>query len=86
MLRDAIYGAYTELYAALSPDVNASQNGAFRKSYLTLPGVLSQLRVVLWLNFLFFSCSHTLGSLEPSTEEGPCYCAEAGEGGWLGRS
>ncbi|KAK0516923.1 hypothetical protein JMJ35_000078 [Cladonia borealis] len=29
MLRDPIYGAYTELYAALSPEVNASQNGAY---------------------------------------------------------
>ena len=39
MLRDPIYGAYTELYAALSPDVNASQNGAYRKS---IPISLSQ--------------------------------------------
>ena len=27
-----------------------------------------------------------MGSLELSTEEGPCTWAEAGEGGWLGCS
>ncbi|KAK3173359.1 hypothetical protein OEA41_006688 [Lepraria neglecta] len=29
MLYDPIYGAYTELYAGLSPDVNASHNGTY---------------------------------------------------------
>lgn len=31
MLHDAIYGAYTELYAGLSPHVNASHNGTYSK-------------------------------------------------------
>ena len=31
MLYDPIYGAYTELYAGLSPDVNASHNGTYSK-------------------------------------------------------
>ena len=36
-------------------------------------------------DFLFFSRSGALGSLELSAEEGPCYGAETGEGGWVGR-
>ena len=33
---DAIYGAYTELFAALSPDVNLEKSGAWSESPLTL--------------------------------------------------
>ena len=34
LLYDAIFGAYTELYAGLSPEINSAQNGSYSRFYL----------------------------------------------------
>lgn len=61
--------------------MNASHNGAYRKSHI--PTSDMKLNCLLTLFFVFLrSCA--VGSVEPSIAEGAGYGEEAGEGGGVG--
>jgi hypothetical protein len=74
MLHDPIYGAYTEIFGGLSPDVNASKNGSWSKSFFfflwpslsqQLPNFLTQIYLFYFFTDLITLCpvsSYPMGS------------------------
>ena len=79
MLYDPIYGAYTELYAGLSPDVNASHNGTYSK---LSPFLHSLYPVIVAIDYAILlimdtATSRAVGPSPSSAEERPRAFGEA---------
>ena len=77
MLYDPIYGAYTELYAGLSPEVNASQNGTYSQSTPSSAFTKREHDHDYGILLLTIELSRSMGPFKPPTEERSCGFGEA---------